>query len=106
MAQLLDHAVEGGGELADLVLGRDGDGLVEAAGLDLAGAGEQQPHRARDAAGHQERKGKSDHRRKQRHDAGDDDRLPLVADHGRRAGEDLLEHVGADRVDLLIELVA
>lgn len=84
MAQLLDHAVEGGRELADLVLGRDGDALVEAPCLDLAGPGQQQPHRAGDAAANHQREGKSDHRRKDRDDAGDDDGLALVTDHLRR----------------------
>ncbi len=106
MPQLLDHAIEGGGEFADLVLGRDRDGLVEAARLDLAGAGEQQPHRSRDATGDEERESKSDHRREDGDDARNDHRLALATDHCRRTGEDLLQHVGADRVDLLVELVA
>ncbi|MGY4441562.1 hypothetical protein ACVW04_004381 [Bradyrhizobium sp. LM2.3] len=98
--------LKAGGELADLVLGRDSDGLVEPARLDLAGASQQQPHRTRDAATDQQRKSESDDRREQGHDARNDHRLTLTTYHLRCAGKYLLQHVGADRIDLLIELIA
>lgn len=106
MTQRLDHAVEGGRQLADLVLGRDGDAAVEAAGLDLAGALQEAHHRARDAAADQHREYEAEDRGDGGDDAGDDDRPLLRAGHLRRGRADLRQHVGTDAFDPGVEFVA
>ncbi len=106
LSQLLDHAVEGGGELADFVLRRHVDGLIETPGFHLARTLQQLPHRPRDAAGDQQRKGPTEGCGKRRHHGRNHDRLALIAYHGRGAGQNLRHHLGADRLELADELVA
>jgi hypothetical protein len=107
LAQPLDHAVEGSRELANLIACRHADGVIEPAGLDLAGAFEQTQHRTGDVASDQHREHETEHRGNGGYDRRDDDRLVLLANDGVRADvHHLLQHVGTDRVDLAGEFLA
>src|SRR5262249_103012 len=58
--QLLDHAIERYGKLADLISRRDVDRAIETTGFDFAGPFQQPPNRTRDAAADQEREHQTD----------------------------------------------
>ena len=106
LTQLADHAIECSRQLADLIAGDDIDGSIELARLDVARALQQQPDRARDPAADQACE-------QQSQDCGyggDNDRdpdRPLLIDHNRcSAGVDLGQHIRADLINLLVELVS
>ena len=102
---MADHAIECGGQLADLIAGDDSDGSVELARLDVARALQQQPDRARDPAADQACKQQSQDRGYGGDNVRDPDR-PLLIDHNRRsAGVDLSQHTRADFINPLVERV-
>jgi hypothetical protein len=66
LAQLLNHAIERGRQLADLVPRRDIDRSIEAARFDSAGALEQPPHWTGYAVADEDRENQSEYRSERR----------------------------------------
>ena len=106
MSQLSDHAIKRNRQLANLVPRDDVNGSVEASCLDLSCAFQQAPDWTGDATADQHCKHQSYCCGKRGHDGRDHDHSLLISNNDGGARVDLAAHIGADHVDLLVELVA
>jgi hypothetical protein len=106
VAQLLDHVVEGGRQLADFVARGDVDRSIEPAGFHRSRSFQQPPHRSGNAGADEEWKYQSEDACEQGEDNGDDNGSLLVAHRHHGIAADLRKHVGADSFDPLVEFVA
>jgi hypothetical protein len=93
LAEAADHAIERGGEDAELVVGADGDLHREVAGSDQVGGLHETEDRARQHGGQGDRAGHAEHDHEGRHV----DRLPPRLGH--RVGDGELAEADVERAD-------
>ena len=104
--QLLDHAVEGDRQMADLVLRGHREGAVELAAFDRLRAFQQAANRLGQAGADDDREDEPERCGKRgQNDGGDHDGL-LLAHGRRRVGLQQTDHLGPHLVELPIEFVA